>query len=53
MKSDQEWNVSGEGSKITIGDGNWGSFTSVGDGWRMEYPNSGAYNTPRQLLKKT
>lgn len=35
LKSDQEWKVSGTGSKITIGDGSWSksSFTSVGNDW--------------------
>lgn len=45
LKSGQEWNVSGEGSKITIGDGNWNDFTSVGDGWQKYNPNEG-YGIP-------
>jgi hypothetical protein len=45
LKSGQEWNVSGEGSKITIGDGNWNDFTSVGDDWQKYNPNGG-YGIP-------
>lgn len=46
LKSDQTWNVSGEGSKITVGDGNWSknNFTSVGNGWNLAgwgIPNGG------------
>ena len=45
LKSDQEWNVSGEGSKITIGDGNWNDFPSVGNDWQKCNPNGG-YGIP-------
>lgn len=41
LKSGQTWNVSGEGSKITIGDGNWNDFTSVGNDWQKYSPNEG------------
>lgn len=45
LKSDQTWNVSGEGSKITVGDGNWNDFTSVGNDWQKYSPNGG-YGIP-------
>ena len=45
LKSGQTWNVSGEGSKITIGDGNWNDFTSVGNDWQKYSPNGG-YGIP-------
>ena len=45
LRSGQTWNVSGEGSKITIGDGNWNDFTSVGNDWQKYSPNGG-YGIP-------
>lgn len=45
LKSGQTWNVSGEGSKITVGDGNWNDFTSVGNDWQKYSPNGG-YGIP-------
>lgn len=47
LKSDQEWKVSGTGSKITIGDGSWSknNFTSVGNDW-SKFTNNPGWGVP-------
>lgn len=47
LKSDQEWKVSGTGSKIAIGDGTWSkdNFTSVGNDW-SKFTNNPGWGVP-------
>ena len=45
LQSSQRWEVTGEGSKITIGDGKWSKseFSSVGNGWSKQGDNNSGY----------